>query len=269
MATFVVGDLQGCIAPLIELLKQVNFNPHSDQLWLAGDLVNRGPESLATLRYLYDLDRQHHCIQLVLGNHDLHLLACALTDRAPKKSDTFNDILNASDKDVLINWLLAQPLFVHQHTIAMAHAGIHPQWDFDTAQKLNDEVCRVLQSDQAPEFFRQMYGNTPDYWHSELSGINRLRCITNIFTRMRYLDSDMRIDLDAKVSPDRLDANSQLKPWFELHKGLSGKLFFGHWASLQGHCEHPDIFALDTGFVWGGALTMVNADSMQFHRYQS
>ncbi len=256
MATYAVGDLQGCLQPLKCVLKQVNFNSEKDQLWLVGDLVNRGPESLDTLRFLKSLGP---CVTTVLGNHDLHLLAIAHGQQTLRNKDTLKEILQAPDADDLIAWLLKKPLIHHDKQLgyAMVHAGIPPQWSLKKAKKLAKEVQLMLTSRQATKYFASMYGNEPYLWHDDLCGGERLRVITNYLTRMRFIYPDGSLDLTNKASPGK--ASPGTLPWF-LHptrKARKHKLIFGHWATLQGLVDQPHLYALDTGCVWGGGLTMM------------
>jgi len=269
MSVYVVGDLQGCLKPLKQLLAKVDFKPQHDQLYLVGDLINRGPESLATLRFLYQLDQDYNCIKTVLGNHDLHLLACAFTQREPKRSDTLAEIINANDSQTLLQWLRQQPLALHlQHLneqYLIVHAGIHPEWGLEKTLSLSLEVCNFIQSDKYLDYFNKMYGNTPENWSDKLSGIDRLRAITNYLTRIRYCEADGKLDLKNKLAPENLEPNSRLQPWFNFTQIKDYTLLFGHWASLQGHCPIDNIYALDTGFVWGGELTMLRLDDKQLY----
>ncbi|SNT02410.1 symmetrical bis(5'-nucleosyl)-tetraphosphatase [Pseudomonas segetis] len=266
MTTYAVGDLQGCLEPLKCLLEQVAFDPAKDKLWLAGDLVNRGPESLATLRFLYAM---RDCVTCVLGNHDLHLLAVSHNVERLKKSDTLQEILDAPDRADLLDWLRQQKLMHYdpKRNLAMVHAGIAPQWSIDKALKRAAEVEAVLRDDsRLKTFLDGMYGNEPTVWSNELSGIPRLRVITNYFTRMRFCAADGTLDLKSKEGLDTAPAGYQ--PWFshDQRKSRGTKIIFGHWAALEGKCPEPDLYALDTGCVWGGALTLMNIDNAKLHR---
>lgn len=268
MTTYAVGDLQGCLKPLKCLLERVAFDPAKDQLWVAGDLVNRGPQSLETLRFLYAMRDSVVC---VLGNHDLHLLAVSQNAERMKKSDTLQAILEAPDRAVLLDWLRQQKLmhFDATRNIAMVHAGIAPQWSIEKALKRAAEVEEVLRDDnRLCKFLDGMYGNEPDVWNNELSGVPRLRVITNYFTRMRFCTADGTLDLKSKEGLDTAPAG--YLPWFshKQRKNLGTKIIFGHWAALEGNCPEPDLYALDTGCVWGGALTMMNIDTAKLHRCQ-
>ncbi len=265
MAVYAVGDLQGCLDPLKCLLERVAFDPLKDKLWLAGDLVNRGPQSLETLRYLYAM---RDALVVVLGNHDLHLLAVAHNVERLKKQDTLSEILDAPDRQELLDWLRQQKLVHHdaQRDFAMVHAGIPPQWTLKKALKRAAEVEEVLRDDlRLPLFLDGMYGNEPAKWSSELEGVARLRTITNYFTRMRFCTADGTLDLHSKEGADNPPAG--FAPWFSFaeRKTRGQKLIFGHWAALEGRCDEPGVFALDTGCVWGGSLTLLDLDSGQRH----
>jgi len=263
MATYAVGDLQGCLEPLQCLLEQVAFDPAKDSLWLVGDLVNRGPQSLATLRFLYGIRESLVC---VLGNHDLHLLAAGRNIERLKKSDTLREILEAPDCADLLEWLRQQKLmhYDEQRDIALVHAGIPPQWSVRKALKCAAEVEEALRDDNliAP-YLDGMYGNDPVKWDNDLKGVTRLRVITNYFTRMRFCTSEGKLDLKSKEGVGT--ALPGYKPWFTYkeRKTKGQKIIFGHWAALEGQCDEPGIFALDTGCVWGGAMTLINVDTFE------
>ena len=253
MAQYVIGDLQGCLTEFKKLLDKLNFNPGTDTLWLTGDLVNRGPQSLATLR----LVKQHDgCMQTILGNHDLHLLALHYGYGKLKRADTISDILNAPDRKQLIDWLLRQPLYRQQDNYVMVHAGIWPEWTCDQAQLLAQEVETVLQN--TPEqFFSQMYGNKPVRWNNNLSGDERLRFITNSFTRMRALTDDGAMDFDYKGTLINIPAHHI--PWFKAshRQNVDKTILFGHWSAL-GFYQANHVVCVDTGALWGGSLTAFN-----------
>ncbi|SEM77672.1 Bis(5'nucleosyl)-tetraphosphatase, ApaH [Pseudomonas sp. ok272] len=263
MATYAVGDLQGCLDSLLCLLKRVSFDPQKDRLWLVGDLVNRGPQSLETLRYLYSIRESLVC---VLGNHDLHLLAAGHNIERLKKSDTLREILDAPDGKELLAWLRQQKLLHYDEIrdIALVHAGIPPQWSLRKALKYAAEVEAALRDDNlfAP-YLDGMYGNDPAKWDSDLKGVTRLRVITNYFTRMRFCTSEGKLDLKGKEGADT--APPGYAPWFTYkdRKTHGLKIIFGHWAALEGQCNEPGIFALDTGCVWGGAMTLMNVDTLE------
>jgi bis(5'-nucleosyl)-tetraphosphatase (symmetrical) len=251
MATYAIGDVQGCYDELQLLLKKIKYNPDRDQLWFAGDLVNRGPKSLDTLRFV-----KQHASACVLGNHDLHLLAGACHKKFRRRKDTLDAILNAPDRDELLFWLRHQPLLHHDSVsgFSMIHAGLPPQWDLQLAQRCAKEVENVLHSEDYPSFFEQMYGDQPNQWSDDLDGWNRLRFITNCFTRLRYCNQEGHLALDEKGSPG--SQASDLQPWFSWQQRSSKdlKILFGHWSTL-GAYEDDNVFALDTGCLWGGTLT--------------
>lgn len=255
MATYAIGDIQGCFFALEKLLTHIQFNPVKDTLWFAGDLVNRGPQSLETLRFVKALGNKH---KVVLGNHDLHLLAVYFGERKQNRKDTLQDILTAPDCDELIHWLRMQPLLHHDATLGyiMVHAGLCSKWHLQQAKQLAHEVELQLQTDPR-DFLEHMYGDTPDEWRDDLFGADRLRCITNYFTRLRFCYADGRMNLTYKGTIT--DKPEELIPWFELPNPVAAnsKIIFGHWAALNGECNQPDYFALDTGCVWGNCLTGV------------
>ncbi|MEN9465505.1 MAG: hypothetical protein RL217_1686 [Pseudomonadota bacterium] len=260
MATYAIGDVQGCFEPLERLLKSCAFGAQ-DQLWFAGDLINRGPASLETLRFIKGLGAQ---AKVVLGNHDLHLLAVYFGGHALKKHDTLQPLLDAPDCDELINWLRCQPLLVtdNKQRWCMTHAGLPPMWSVTQAQRLSQEACAFMQSAQGHEFFKVMYGNQPDRWSEDLTGMDRLRVIVNYLTRMRFVGANNELDLLSKEGTGT--APEGFVPWFELpRKSTPTKLLFGHWAALEGVTGKADIFALDTGCVWGGKLSALRLEDEQ------
>lgn len=265
MRTFAVGDIQGCLEPLKCLLDRVHFDPAKDRLWLVGDLVNRGPQSLETLRFLFSM---RDCLTCVLGNHDLHLLAVAHNIERLKRNDTLQEILEAPDRADLLDWLRRQKLlhYDEQRDIAMVHAGIPPQWTLRKALRLAAEVEQALQDDaRLLPFLDGMYGNDPACWDKDLHGIERLRVITNYLTRMRFCQPDGTLDLKSKEGVET--APPGFAPWFSYpHRRTHGqKIIFGHWAALEGRCNEAGLCALDTGCVWGGAMTLLNIDSGERH----
>ena len=262
MSTYLIGDIHGCHDELRSLLDQVAFDPQVDQLWLTGDLVARGPASLEVLRFVRYLG---DCVKMVLGNHDLHLLAVYAGISRNKPKDRLTPLLEAPDADVLINWLRRQPLLQvdEEKKLVMAHAGITPQWDIDTAISCAREVEAVLSSGTYPLFLDAMYGDMPNNWVPELSGLARLRFSTNALTRMRYCFPNGQLDMIAKESPE--SAPPPLKPWFTIPGPVSRDytIAFGHWASLEGKGTPEGIIALDTGCCWGGTLTMLRWEDKQ------
>lgn len=258
MATYAIGDIQGCYDELMALLQLIEFNPNKDALWLTGDLVNRGPKSLEVLRFLKALPKS----KIVLGNHDLHLLAVVYGDIRAKPKDTFHDILEAPDKWELCDWLRQQPLLYanKEFDYVMVHAGLAPQWDLNTAKNCANEVADFLQSENFHALFTHMYGNDPSVWSDDLTGFDRLRFIINCFTRLRFCDTSGHINLSAKGKPGSQAKN--LVPWFETPNRASAslKIIFGHWAALEGNASVKTVFPLDTGCVWGKCLTAMRIE---------
>lgn len=268
MSTYVVGDLQGCYRELQQLLATVKFDPARDVLWLTGDLVNRGPQSLECLRLIKSLGNS---AVTVLGNHDLHLLAVAMSGGSSKKKDTLTDILAAPDRDELMHWLRQQPLMVVDETrkLALVHAGIFPDWTIPQARKFAQEVETVLQSDQCLHFLQHMYGNEPDRWDENLHGLDRLRFITNALTRMRICsvskkpEKNNTLELRYKEGVDGIP--SGYAPWFTRFVPPAGwRVLFGHWAALEMHTGIDNIIALDSGCIWGRYLTMLRIDDGKY-----
>ncbi|MBM4191976.1 MAG: symmetrical bis(5'-nucleosyl)-tetraphosphatase [Gammaproteobacteria bacterium] len=257
MARIAVGDVQGCLPELRQLLKQVNFRSDRDEVWFVGDLVNRGPDSLGTLRFVRALGDN---ARVVLGNHDLHLLAVATSSsRRLRVDDTLDDILSAIDREALLEWLITRPLAVKKGSDLMVHAGVVPQWSAEDVMGLAAEVEQALRADPA-KLFESMYGNRPDRWTVTLEGFDRLWFIINVLTRLRYCSADGRIDLKMKVAPGSQERG--WIPWFEApERRTSGiRVISGHWSTL-GLVDRPDLLTLDTGGVWGGALTAAALDS--------
>jgi len=258
MATWAIGDIQGCHDELRALVAQLGFKADRDRLWFTGDLVNRGPGSLQTLRYVRSLGDN---AITVLGNHDLHLLAVALaTKRKVRQGDTIQDVLDAPDRDELLEWLLSRPLahFDSSRRCLLVHAGLVPQWSADTALSLSREVEGALAKDPRA-LFDQMYGDQPDTWDDSLAGMDRLRFAINALTRLRACTREGRIDLKMKGSPN--DIRPPFRPWFRWahRKSRDVRVIVGHWSAL-GFAHEDGVTALDTGCVWGGALTAVDVD---------
>ena len=259
MARYAIGDVQGCCDELKALLQRCDYSADRDQLWFVGDLVNRGPASLETLRFVRDLGAN---ATVVLGNHDLHLLALAYgSKRKPKDGDTLDEILEAPDRDQLLEWLLQRPLAVFDAPRGdfLVHAGLVPEWTPLFAAKLAREVEAVLREDPRT-LFDAMYGNKPDRWSEQLRGMDRLRFVINAFTRMRYCAADGIVDLKLKGAPG--DQPAGFLPWFDVPERASRevRVICGHWSTL-GFKRRDDLLALDTGCVWGGSLTAVNLDA--------
>lgn len=255
--TYVVGDIQGCLSGLRRLLDKVNFSPEKDKLYAVGDLVARGEDSLNTLRFLKQLGDNFSC---VLGNHDLHLLAVVNHIRKAKKSDNLQPLLDAPDLTELVNWLRQFPLAQRispQHVIV--HAGLYPQWSTADLLSLSKEVSKHLQSDKYPVFLSSMYGDSPSAWSSSLKGEQRTRFIVNACTRMRFLNPDASLEFSTKCHPTQ--APSSLVPWFKVKNPQLKKqehIVFGHWAALCSETNSPNYIGLDTGFVWGQTMTLLN-----------
>ena len=251
MAIYAIGDIQGCFEPLQRLLEKIAFNPAHDRLWFTGDLVNRGPQSLETLRFVIGLGT---AAITVLGNHDLHLLAVAYQGASLKKKDTLAPILDAPDRLNLLEWLRHRPLLHFDDPFTLIHAGLPPQWDFELAHRYAVEVESVLRGPDAVLFFEKMYGNSPQRWSDQLTGWPRLRFITNAFTRMRFCDRRGTLDMENKGPPGTQPEH--LMPWFEVpgRKSSTMRIIFGHWSTL-GFRTDNGIYSLDTGCLWGGELT--------------
>ncbi len=252
MPTYAIGDVQGCTDQLKALLELIQFDPALDRLWFAGDLVNRGPDSLGTLRLIYSL---RDSVTVVLGNHDLHLLAVHADKNNGNKKDTFSAVLEAHDREELLQWLRFCPLIYKDNDHLLVHAGIYPFWDQHKALTLAAEVEQELQSNHSGAFYKQMYGNKPDYWSENLTGHDRLRFITNVFTRMRYCYADKRLDMIYK-GPVK-ETPSELTPWFAVPGRVmyNSTILYGHWASLEKTELAADTINLDTGCVWGNKLS--------------
>lgn len=251
MRLFAIGDVQGCHASLKDLLEQIAFDPRNDQLWFCGDLVNRGPDSLAVLRFVRELGDS---ASVVLGNHDLHLLAVAAGVTSSKSRDTLAEILDAPDREELLEWLRHRPLAVYEHGILLVHAGLAPSWSAQDTLALAGEVERVLRGPDPAGLLKEMYGNEPAAWDATLEGMPRLRCIINFLTRVRYCDAAGALALDDKGTPGSQPEGHM--PWFRVPGRASADtpVIFGHWSTL-GPVEDLNVVPLDTGCVWGGQLT--------------
>jgi len=264
VAIYAIGDVQGCLPSLLELLDKINFRTNQDQIWFAGDLVNRGPDSLDTLRFVKDLGAS---ATTVLGNHDLHLLAVAGGYATAHSEDTLSAILRAPDREALLDWLRMQPLIHHDPAIGytMIHAGLPPQWDLHTAISLCREVEDILSGSQYTDYLANMYGNYPDLWDDNLEGWDRLRYITNCLTRLRYCDENGLLCLSAKGVPG--SQPDEFKPWFEVTGRATSaeRILFGHWSTL-GSRDDNNIHSLDGGCLWGGSLCALRLDQKKPER---
>jgi bis(5'-nucleosyl)-tetraphosphatase (symmetrical) len=263
MTTYAIGDLHGCHAEFVDLLERIAFDPRRDRLWLTGDLVNRGPGSLACLREVKALG---DAAVTVLGNHDMHLLAVARGGAPQRRKDTLSAILEAPDRETLLDWLQSRPFLVEdldmdREGTVMTHAGLLPQWSISLASRLAGELQARLTGEGAGDFLERMYGNEPACWRDDLDGIERLRFLVNVFTRMRFIDAEGCIDLAAKEGLDSAPAG--YAPWFQYPRRDDPWLLFGHWAVLNGETpgRRVRVEALDTGCVWGGRLTALNLES--------
>lgn len=259
MATYAIGDLQGCLDPLRRLLDHLNFDPSADRLWFVGDLVNRGPDSLAVLRYVKRLGA---AARTVLGNHDLHLLMQSAGYGKRNREDTLDDILAAPDRDELLAWLRAQPLFHVEDGWGMVHAGLLPAWKVTQAQVLSNEVTAALSAPDYVDFLAHMWGSEPDAWRNELAGWDRLRVVVNAMTRMRFVWPDGRMEFrapGAKGPPERGPAGCV--PWYAApgRKSAAHQIVCGHWSAL-GYRELDTVVALDSGCLWGGCLTALRLE---------
>lgn len=263
MSDYAIGDVQGCYEPLQRLLELIQFNERVDRLWFVGDLVNRGPASLAVLRFISRLPIPP---MITLGNHDLHLLGSLFGGRPWKgHDDTIQEVVNAPDGEELGHWLRKQSMLCYspELNVVMCHAGISPLWDLPKAMSLAKELEAVLSGDHYREFLAQMYGNKPDVWSDDLTGLDRLRVITNYFTRMRFCNDLGRLELNYKGAISKAPAH--VHPWYEVpgRKEIEADIVFGHWAALMGLCPNPRIHAIDTGCLWGGELTALRLQDKQ------
>lgn len=261
MPRYAIGDLQGCLDPLRELLAALRFSADRDELVFVGDLVNRGPQSLQVLRFVRALGGN---ARTVLGNHDLHLIAHHHDpDRPLRAGDTLQPVLEAPDREQLIEWLITRPLALRDEPTGslVVHAGLVPQWSTEDALREAAATSRALQA-HPRRFLERMYGNNPDRWSDELAGADRHRFTINVLTRLRYCRADGKVDLKLKEAPGRV--KGAWKPWFEHRERRSAgiRVVFGHWSTL-GLLQREDLLALDTGCVWGGRLTAVDLDDPQ------
>ncbi|ABE48737.1 symmetrical bis(5'-nucleosyl)-tetraphosphatase [Methylobacillus flagellatus] len=259
MATYAIGDIQGCYHSLLSLLELIQFDPVKDKLWLVGDLINRGPGSLETLRWAKSHESS---LVMVLGNHDLHALAVAEGYVRAHRSDTLQSIFDAPDRDELLEWLRFRPMMHAEDGMVLVHAGLLPQWSAEQALHLGQEVERALRGDDYHGFLAHMYGNYPVRWEAGLQGMDRLRMITNAMTRLRVCTPDGAMDFDFKgkladIPPGKM-------PWFDVPERGSADVtvIFGHWSAL-GLQQRDNLYALDTGCLWGGKLTALRLEGRQ------
>ncbi len=263
MAIYAIGDLQGCFTAFQRLIDLIRFDPSQDKLWLVGDIVNRGPDSLPLLRYI---KQAGDAMVMVLGNHDLHLLMVAAGIAKSHPSDTIQPILDAPDCDELLHWLRQQKLFYTEGQYAMVHAGLLPSWSISQAEQLAREVENALRQDSYQELFARMYGNEPNYWQDEWRGYQRLRVIINAMTRMRICTPDGKMDLAFKGDPQSIP--SGYLPWFNLPQRISQQhtIICGHWSAL-GLYLTDNLIALDSGCVWGRQLTAIRLEDRKIFQF--
>ena len=256
MGTYAIGDIQGCFESLEQLLEKIKCDPGQDKLWLTGDLVNRGQDSLSVLRWAKS---QGDRITVVLGNHDIHLLNVAVNGMAPRPKDTIQEILDAPDREELLNWLRHQPLIHKDENTVLVHAGLLPQWTVDEALRLGKEVETCLRSDSYRELLNTLCGSLAESWSDDLTGLDRLRVILNVFTRLRVCSEKGEMDLAFTGPPDRVPDGYQ--PWYSVpnRKSRDYTLIFGHWAA-HGLMVHEKVIALDSGCVWGNSLTAIRLE---------
>lgn len=259
MAIYAIGDIQGCYEPLQLLLEKINFNPTDDSLWFAGDLVNRGPDSLKSLQFVKSLGES---AVTVLGNHDIHLLALYYGLRPRGKDPTLEQVLEAPDVDELIQWLQQQPLLHVQDNFVLVHAGLHPHWHIETALKLAEEIHQIISTLDEQSALAPLYGPSDGEWANAEHTEARLRYAVNSFTRMRFCNKKGELDLNCNSAPG--DQPEHLLPWFNLEDRPTDNMniIFGHWAALGLH-QQSGIYALDSGCVWGNSLTAMRLDDLK------
>lgn len=263
MSAYAIGDIQGCYSELQNLLNEINFDERRDELWFTGDLVNKGPKSLQTLRFIKALGVN---AKITLGNHDLHLLAVAKNIQPLLKKDTIQEILAADDVKELIDWLKSRPLLITDDNLnfTMVHAGLPPQWSLENAKEFAKECELILQSEKINKLLAEMYGDTPNIWVNSLQDYAKQRFIINCFTRIRFCNSDGMLDFDTKVAPGK--QNTSLIPWYSLpnRKTKDNKIIFGHWSTVhignEKNFKQYNVYPIDTGCLWGGRLTAMRLE---------
>jgi bis(5'-nucleosyl)-tetraphosphatase (symmetrical) len=265
MSLYAIGDIQGCHAEFCQLLDLIGFSPRDDRLWIVGDIVNRGPESLAALREVKALG---DAAVTVLGNHDFHLLTVAAGHTKPHRQDTLAPILAAPDRDELLDWLRHRPLVVREGERLLVHAGLLPQWTPATALMLSREVEAMLASDRADAFLAALYGDEPRQWRDDLEGFDRLRVVVNACARLRFCAADGTMDLREKRGPE--NAPEGLRPWFEHEARASAGITIvcGHWSTLEMKLL-PNVLMLDSGCLWGGTLSAVRLEDRRVYQVPS
>lgn len=258
MTVYAVGDVQGCYDPLMRLLEAADFQD-DDELWMVGDLVNRGPQSSAVLRLAKNFGER---CKVVLGNHDISLLLYNEGLIPAKGKDTFDEVTAQADGEELIDWLRHRPLLHHdaQRGIIMVHAGVFPAWSLQESVQLAREVEEIFQGEHYRACFQRLFNNKPRHWRSDLSGMERIRFAVNVFTRMRYLDAKQALEFECKLPPAQ--APEHLRPWYLFPRKMEEKILFGHWASL-GYRLLDRAACLDSGCFWGQSLTLFDVDKWE------
>ncbi len=268
MATYAIGDIQGCYEEFAQLLELLDFKTGRDQLWLLGDLINRGPDNVSVVRRVMKMG---DAATVVLGNHDLHFLAVHRGGHSPNRSDTFTDLLDAPIADEVSDWYRHQNFFHRDKELGfvMAHAGIPHLWKMKQASGLAAELEAVVQGPDCERYFQEMYGNEPDVWRDDLEGMARWRVITNYFTRMRLVDAQGVMNFTHKGALD--EAPEGLSPWFAFERSqpVRQRILFGHWAALEGHTGDDRFIGLDTGCVWGRTLTAMRLEDAELFQVSS
>ena len=265
MTDYAIGDIHGCHDSLRALMERIRFRPDRDRLWFVGDIINRGPRSLESLRLVRSLGDN---ALVTLGNHDMHFLAIVLGGHSPRRKDTLDDIFEAPDRHELVEWLLQQNFAIHdaERDLLMVHAGLPHLWTVPEALARSRELEAVLQSRDASFYFQHMYGNEPAGWTDDLEGMARWRVITNYFTRMRFVASDGTLNLTSKEGAAA--GPEGFAPWFFHERPDGADLVFGHWATLEGRTDTSGVYGLDTGCVYGGSLTAMNLDTKELTRVE-
>jgi bis(5'-nucleosyl)-tetraphosphatase (symmetrical) len=265
VATYAIGYIQGCYHAFQALLARLDFNASRDRLWLVGDLINRGSGSLEVLRWCY---QHQHALTIVLGNHDLHALVVAAGIVNAHRGDTLSELLAAEDCPQLLHWLRSQKLMHQEDDYLMVHAGLLPQWSAQQALGYAAEVEAMLHSDDYLDFFKHMYGNLPDHWHTDLRGMDRLRVITNAATRLRICS--IQGQMEFKFKGELQDIPAGFMPWFDVPNRATKhtQVIFGHWSAL-GLQQRNNIYALDTGCLWGGKLTAMHLETKAITQVES
>lgn len=264
MAKYYIGDIHGCYRELMQLLELIAFNSSTDSLYFSGDLVNKGQYSHETMKFILNTKN----VNSVLGNHDLHLLALATGHLPQHKKHNLEGILNSKERIDIIEWIRHRPMLIVNNNDILVHAGIYPTWTLDNAIEYAKELEQALQAPNWQDLMKVMYGDSPDAWDNNLVGWDRLRSIINIFTRMRYIDSKLKLDFTETGSNS---SKESLKPWYEYSCNIEAdkKVFFGHWASLQGKSNNKKFISIDGGCVWGGKLIAIRVEDQKIFEVPS